>query len=114
MKPGYILILVICGIVVFSVCFWVISRFRRRVSQLRNYVNISLGMPEQQMLSIMGPGYNRSLLRDGTVRYEWHISGVSSGFINDGFVTMAHDEGSKVDILCDRGVVIEVIPFNVN
>ncbi len=110
-----IMILVSIGVlaVFFAVFIPYLNKLKRKREQLRRYTHICLGMSEDEMLRIMGAGYNRSLLKDGSTRYEWRINGSSYGTVNDGFIAMSNSAEQKVDITCRDGSVEEVIPYNV-
>lgn len=77
--------------------------------KLSRYKQITLGMPEQEMLKIMGKGYDKSLLKNNKNKYEWRINATSYGY--RGFRT--YSGVRKVDIVTQNGVVIEVRPYNV-
>ena len=77
--------------------------------KLNRYKQITLGMPEQEMLKIMGKGYDKSLLKNNKNKYEWRINATSYG--HKGFRT--YSGVRKVDIVTQNGVVIEVRPYNV-
>ena len=79
------------------------------VPKLRNYEDIELGMSENEMLSIMGGYYNKSLLKNGRIKYEWRIGSSSYSHGNVRFYSGVH----KVSIYVKNGVVEEVRPYNV-
>lgn len=74
-------------------------------AKLRKYTQIEIGMSEDEMLSIMGKGYNRSLLKNNRKKYEWRVAAVNSKYARTGVM--------KVDIYVKDGIVEEVRPFNV-
>lgn len=77
--------------------------------KLRNYEDVELGMSEDEMLSIMGGYYNKSLLKNGRVKYEWRIGSSSYSHGNVRFYSGVR----KVSICVKNGVVEEVRPYNV-
>lgn len=86
----------------------------RQTSQRDKVESITLGMPEDEMLSIMGNDYNRSLLKNNRVKYEWRYSnGSSTGYYNRGYSARQYHGVRKVTIYCKNGVVEEVKPYNV-
>lgn len=87
--------------------------FVKHYEQRDNYKQISLNMPEEDMLKIMGNRYNRSLLKNGRTKYEWRYSnGTSYGTYYKGMSFRSYSGVSKVDIYCKNGVVEEVRPYN--
>lgn len=70
-------------------------------------------MSEDEMLSIMGGGYNKSLLKNNRVKYEWRINATSSSYSSKGFSTRVYNGVKKVDIMVKDGLVEEVKPYNV-
>lgn len=80
--------------------------------------SLRLGMPEYEMLerigrTYLGDDYDKSLLKNNRVKYEWRISnGISSGFYFKGFSTRAYSGVKKLDIYCKDGVVEEIRPYN--
>lgn len=97
-------------IVLFLLFFYGIFSIAAKRLQLKKYSRIELGMLEEEMLNIMGGGYNKSLLKNGSVKYEWRLNGTSS---SAGGVR-SYSGVKKVDIYCKEGEVIEVRPYNVH
>ena len=84
------------------------ARRRNRIDQ------IQLGMSESEMLKIMGRSYNKSLLKNNRVKYEWRYSnGGSTGSSYRGISTRKYSGVGKVDIYCKNGYVEEVRPHNI-
>lgn len=83
--------------------------------QLRRYWKVEIGMSEYEMLDIMGDGYNRSLLQNNRVKYEWRIQASSIGYYYKGLgvSTRSYSGVRKVDIYVKDGYVEEVRPYNV-
>ena len=76
---------------------------------LRNYEKIYLGMEENEMLKIMGGHPNKTLFKDGRIKYEWRIR--SSSFSHSNIRVY---NGTKiVSIYVKNGLVEEVRPTNV-
>ena len=98
--------------VVLGVALYRIFKIPQDVQQ--NKVSlITLGMPEDEMLAIMGNRYNKSLLKNNRVKYEWRYSnGGSYGSSFKGFSTRFYSGVRKVDIYCKNGFVKEVKPYN--
>lgn len=44
------------------------------IEQLQRYWDIEIGMTEKEMLDIMGDGFDRSLLKNNCIKYEWRIN----------------------------------------
>ena len=85
----------------------------QKVEQLQRYWEIQIGMPEHVMLDIMGDGFNRSLLKNNRVKYEWRINASSYGSSYKGFSTRQYSGVKKVTIYVKDGLVEEVKPYNV-
>ena len=77
--------------------------------RLRNYEKIYLGMEENEMLRIMGGHPNKTLFKDGRIKYEWRINGSSISQDNVRFYSGV----KKVSIYVKNGLVEEVKPLNV-
>ena len=77
--------------------------------RLRNYEKIYLGMEENEMLRVMGGHPNKTLFKDGRIKYEWRINGSS---ISQGNVRF-YSGVKKVSIYVKNGLVEEVKPLNV-
>lgn len=77
--------------------------------RLRNYEKIYLGMEENEMLKIMGGHPNKTLFKDGRIKYEWRINGSSISQRNVRFYSGV----KKVSIYVRNGLVEEVRPLNV-
>lgn len=77
--------------------------------KLRNYKDVKLGMSEGEMLSIMGEHYNKSLLKNDRIKYEWRIGSTSHSVCGVRFYSGVR----KVSIYVKNGVVEEVRPYNV-
>lgn len=77
--------------------------------RLRNYEKIYLGMEENEMLKVMGGHPNKTLFKDGRIKYEWRINGSS---ISQGNVRF-YSGVKKVSIYVRNGLVEEVRPLNV-
>ncbi len=83
--------------IVASIVFAYVIKIERR----KRVDKISLGMSESKMLKIMGRRYNKSLLKNNRVKYEWRYS-------NGG----RYSNVIKVDIYCKNGCVEEVRSHN--
>lgn len=77
--------------------------------RLRNYEKIYLGMEENEMLKVMGGHPNKTLFKDGRIKYEWRINGSSISQRNVRFYSGV----KKVSIYVRNGLVEEVRPLNV-
>lgn len=77
--------------------------------RLCNYEKIYLGMEENEMLKVMGGHPNKTLFKDGRIKYEWRINGSS---IFQGGVRF-YSGVKKVSIYVKNGLVEEVRPTNV-
>ena len=109
------LMLFMVALFIFSVVIviWGIAKSVAQREQLRRYEDIQLGMSESEMLSIMGGGYNKSLLKNNRIKYEWRINATSSGYSYKGMSSRSYSGVKKVTIYTKNGVVEEVKPFNV-
>lgn len=90
-----------------------LSMGNKKLEQLQRYWDIEIGMSEAEMLNIMGGGYNRSLLKNNRIKYEWRInaSGYNSSY--KGFSARSYSGVKKVTIYTKNGLVEEVKPYNV-
>jgi hypothetical protein len=88
-----------------------VFRSVRRTGQKNNIESIELGMSEEEMLDIMsGYKYNKSLLKNNRVKYEFRFNN-SSSYSYRGYRT--YQGVRKVAIYCKDGIVEEVRPYNV-
>lgn len=85
-----------------------------KMHQLKRYEKITINMPEEEMLSIMGTGYDKSLLKNNRVKYEWRINASSYGNNSGSFSTRTYSGVKKVTIYVKNGRVEEVKPYNVH
>jgi hypothetical protein len=110
-----ILLFLMFATVIFSfvICGLAIKSSREAKEQLRRYTEIQLGMSEDIMLHIMGDGYNRSLLKNGRIKYEWRINATSTGYSYKGVSSRSYSGVQKVTIYVKNGAVEEVKPYNV-
>ena len=106
--PAIIILLIYAAI---AIVF--LSLQQRKLKQLQQYWNIKIGMSEAEMLQIMGNGYNRSLLKNDRIKYEWRINASSSGYTHKGYSTRHYSGVKKVAIYVHSGYVEEVRPYNV-
>ncbi len=102
------IILTFAGIGILLVLYILII-FNQR-EQLKRYESITIGMPEEDMLKIMGSGYNKSSLKNNRFKYEWRINATSA---KNGFGGRMYSGVRKVDIYTKDGVVEEIKPYNV-
>ena len=86
---------------------------KKKLEQLQRYWDVNIGMPEGKMLRIMGEGYNRSLLKNNRIKYEWRINASSYGSSYKGFSTRSYTGVKKVTIYVKNGLVEEVKPYNI-
>lgn len=109
--------IIIVVVLVVAVFFYAMMKAMRstnsRFEQLQRYWDIEIGMPEEEMLFIMGEGYNRSLLKNGRIKYEWRINASSYGTSYKGISTRSYSGVKKVTIYTKNGLVEEVKPYNV-
>ena len=84
------------------------SSYRKKAKLEKNW-DVEIGMSESEMLNIMGKGYNRSLLKNNRVKYEWRINATSYSSGN----TRSYSGVKKVTIYTKDGYVEEVKPYNV-
>lgn len=83
----------------------------KRHTQKNNVESVELGMSEEEMLDIMaGYKYNKSLLKNNRVKYEFRFNN-SSSYSYRGYRT--YQGVRKVAIYCKDGIVEEVRPYNV-
>lgn len=107
----FILKIVIALYIIIIIAALIIKR--KKLKQLQRYWYIEIGMAEDDMLRIMGNGYNRSLLKNNRVKYEWRIKSTSTGYYSNGVSTRTYSGVKKVEIFTKDGYVEEVRPFNV-
>lgn len=113
--PSGAIILIVMGIIMLAAAVVGAIVHSANVSSQRSKIdNITLGMPQQQMLSIMGSGYNRSLLKNNRTKYEWRFSYAhNTGTSYRGISSRTYSGVRKVAIYCKDGYVEEVKPYNV-
>lgn len=100
-------------IILFTVII-IISKQAIRAGRRSRIDQVRLGMSESEMLRIMGRRYNKSLLKNNRVKYEWRYSnGRSTGSSYKGISVRKYSGVSKVDIYCKNGYVEEVRPHNI-
>ena len=100
------------GMVILAIAIGVAKNMNKK-NQKSKVESVERGMPEEEMLRIMGKGYNRSLLKNNRVKYEWRYSeGSSVGYSYKGMSTRQYHGVRKATIYCKDGVVEEVKPFN--
>lgn len=87
--------------------FWYVTAQRQ---QLKRYEQVTIGMSEEEMLQIMGKGYNKSSLKNNRFKYEWRINATSA---KNGFGGRMYSGVKKVDIYICDGLVEEIRPYNV-
>jgi len=102
------IILTFAGIGILLVLYILIIYNQRE--QLKRYESITIGMSEEEMLKIMGEGYNKSSLKNNRFKYEWRINASSA---KNGMGGRVYSGVRKVDIYTKDGVVEEVKPYNV-
>ena len=95
------------ALLVLAIVAIVVSIYRR--IKLKRYKKVTLNMTEEEMLSIMGRGFNKSTLKDNRVKYEWRIN--ASSYSSKGIRT--YSGVRKVDIYVKDGLVEEIKPHNV-
>lgn len=112
---SFLSILLVALLIVISIgaIYEAVKRSKQRLEQLQRYWEVEIGMSERKMLSIMGEGYNRSLLKNNRVKYEWRINASSYGSSYKGFSTRSYSGVKKVTIYVKNGLVEEVKPYNV-
>ena len=111
---GTIIWLPVLSVILFVVTLIIVlSVNRKKLEQLQRYMDIEIGMTEDEMLDIMGDGFNRSLLKNNRIKYEWRINASSYGSSFKGFSTRSYSGVKKVTIYTKNGFVEEVKPYNV-
>lgn len=119
---------VIVVFVVFAVIIYVLMEAGEGLSgrsgyiqRLKKYRQLYIGMYEDDMLSIMGPGYSIAQLRDGSVEYTWYLGGQSKvqgggtwmGSIYASSHTVEREDSKKVVVVVENERVVEIRPYNV-
>ena len=107
------ILLLVCGIVGIVFIVDAIVSHQRKLEQLQRYWEIEIGMPEDEMLDIMGEGYSRSLLKNNRVKYEWRINATSYGSSYNGSSTRTYSGVKKVTIYTVNGFVESILSHNV-
>ena len=105
-----IVIMSVIFIFIFALAF---SISHKQIEKLQRYWDVEIGMTEYEMLDIMGGGYNRSLLKNNRVKYEWRINASSYGSSYKGVSVRSYSGVKKVTIYTKDGYVEEVKPYNV-
>ena len=93
----------------FLLAFIISAPKRKRFKRLRRYLDIQIGMSEQDMLDIMGDGYSRSLLKDNRIKYDWRVT-FSNYNSSTGVGSLLN---SGVSVYTKDGYVEEVKPYNI-
>ena len=96
MNAIFYVTLIICGSVLLGILLAL--PIRKQLEQLQRYWNVEIGMPEEEMLDIMGEGYNRSFLKNNRVKYEWRINATSVGSSYKGTSFRSYSGVKKVTI----------------
>ena len=107
----WITVIMIAVFVIFFVIAYSIEN--KKLEQLQRYWDVKIGMSEAEMLAIMGDGFNRSLLKNNLVKYEWRINASSYGSSYKGVSIKSYSGVKKVTIYTKNGFVEEVRPYNV-
>ena len=105
------MIIMVLIVILFFLLFSCIGK--KKIDQLQRYWDVEIGMTEHEMLKIMGNGYNRSLLKNNRIKYEWRINATSYGSSYKGFSARSYSGVKKVTIYTKNGYVEEVKPYNV-
>ncbi len=64
----------------FAVPICMIINLSQKLNQLKRYADIKIGMHEQEMIRIMGSGFNKNVLKNNRVKYEWRINSSNSRY----------------------------------
>ena len=107
---GLLVFIVVLCVAIFALSIYMHSK---KIEQLQRYWDVEIGMPEHEMLLIMGNGYSRSLLKNNRVKYEWRINANSYGTSYKKISVREYSGVKKVAIYVKNGVVEEVKPYNV-
>ena len=114
MDTIFYVILIICGVLLgVLLALPIMYASRKQSQQLQRYWNVEIGMSEEEMLDIMGEGYNRSFLKNNREKYEWRINATSVGSSYKGTSFRSYSGVKKVTIYTKNGFVEEVKPYNV-
>lgn len=106
-------VMYLVGIGVFVLGIYMLRKKRKREEQLGQYWQVYQGMPELEMLTIMGNDYSRSLLKNDRIKYEWRINGTSYGSSFKGISFRGYSGVKKVSIYVWHGHVEEVRTLNI-
>ena len=108
----YLMTAILCIFLMIFVIVGLVVHIKKH-NQLDRYWDVEIGMSEEEMLNIMGEGYNRSLLKNNRIKYEWRINASSFSSYNKGFSSRTYTGVKKVTIYTKNGIVEEVKPYNV-
>ena len=86
---------------------------KRSLGKLQKYWDVEIGMTDHEMLSIMGEGYSRGILKNNRVKYEWRINAKSYGSSFKGVSVRSYTGVRKVTIYTRNGYVEEIKPYNI-
>ena len=102
-------------LIIAALFFYIIAIVKtvRKRNRLKRYVEVQIGMPETEMIRIMGNDFNKSSLRNNRCKYEWRFNAMSSGHSYRGSSYRVYQGVRKVDIYVRNGRVEEIRPFNV-
>lgn len=102
-------------IVVGLVIIWMVSAFiigRVRITTLKHYKKVQIGMSEEEMLSVMGGNPSVSNFQHKK-KFEWFIKGTSSTYYNNGIASTMHNPKKSVVITTENGKVTAIVPNNI-
>lgn len=104
--------IIICVILITVISIITIIIRNAKISKLRRSEEIYIGMDEDEMLSIMGGGYTRSLLKNNRTKYEWRMNATSYTSSYKGGNSTSYSGVKKATIYVKDGYVEEVKGFN--
>ena len=107
----YIIVAVFVLMVFTFILYEIVSL--KRLEKLKRYRKVKIGMSKTEMLSIMGRGYSKSLLKNKRVKYEWRINAISYGSSYRGVSHRSYSGVKKVSIYTQNGYVEEVRAHNI-
>ena len=91
---------------------WSIIDITVKKITLNHYKKVSIGMSEEEMLSVMGGRPSVSNYQNRK-KFEWFIKAVSSTTYNNGIANTVHSPKKSVVITTENGKVISIEPHNI-
>ena len=88
---------------------------RKEETFVNNHREIRIGMKEEEVFCILGRNYSQSLLKDGTVKYEWRYRHQGySQYVGAGMREHHSSFTRKISVKIKNGIVVETKTLNMD